>query len=289
MKLNLSPYIHLMRLDKPVGTLLALWPTLWALWLANAGIPNLKLLGIFICGTLVMRSAGCVINDILDRKIDKQVARTQMRPLAQGLIPVSHALGLLFILLGLAFLLVLQLNLFSIFLAFIVVLFSLLYPLCKRYIQAPQLFLGITFNAGVLLAFSASINQLPAIAWFLFFICILWTIAYDTLYAMIDKPDDLKIGVKSTAILFGRYDFIITCGLYALFFVGLILLGLHLAFNPIYYAFICLASLWMSYYLYKAAHTLLACFQAFCANNGVGFLIFIGIFFALNQQTFFHF
>jgi 4-hydroxybenzoate polyprenyltransferase len=281
MKSSIQSYISLMRLDKPIGTFLVLWPVLWALWLANDGMPSIRLLFIFIAGTIIMRSAGCVINDICDRNLDKFVARTHMRPLAQEKLPISHAWILFFILMALALLLVLQLNLFTILLAVATAFLVMLYPLSKRITQVPQVVLGITFNAGVLLAYSATLEKIPLEAWILFIVCVIWTIAYDTLYAMVDKPDDLKLGIKSTAILFGRYDLIITIVLYVLFFTGMLFIGFIENLGTIYIFSLIAAISYISYYLFNARYnTPSACFKAFIANNTVGLLLFSGIFLA---------
>ncbi len=273
----MMPFIRLMRLDKPIGTLLVLWPVLWALWLANQGAPSLKVFIIFMLGGFVMRTAGCVINDIFDRKFDKQVARTQMRPLAQGELSLLQAYVLFFILMLLALILVLQLNRFTIQIACIAAVLTILYPLCKRIIQMPQLILGFTFNAGVLMAFSASINELPTLAWLLFFISVIWTMAYDTLYAMVDKPDDIKIGIKSTAVLFKHYDWVITCLLYALFFIGIFWIGYLKQLGPVFDGFVVLSLGWTYYHLLNSRRkTPEHYFKAFLANNITGLLIFIG-------------
>ncbi|MGA2654828.1 MAG: 4-hydroxybenzoate octaprenyltransferase [Gammaproteobacteria bacterium] len=270
----MSPLFRLMRLDKPIGTLLVLWPVLWALWLANQGIPTLKLLIIFVLGAFIMRSAGCIINDIFDRHLDKHVARTMSRPLVQGELTLKQAWIAFGVLLLGAFLLVLQLNLFTIMIACVAALLVVIYPLCKRFTHMPQLVLGITFNAGVLMAYSASLNHLPLQAWYLFLLSIIWTIAYDTLYAMVDKNDDLKIGIKSTAVLFGRYDLLITTVLYSLFFIGFLALNLGTVFVP----FLLLSATWTYYYLYRAykyGHQ--TYLSAFKANHMTGLLIFLGI------------
>jgi 4-hydroxybenzoate polyprenyltransferase len=237
-------------------------------------MPALKLLIIFILGGFIMRTAGCVINDIFDRQLDKHVERTFMRPLAQGDLSLKQAWFTFFVLMFLAFILVLQLNILTIKIACIAALLTILYPLCKRFINAPQLVLGITFNAGVLMAYSASINHIPPIAWLLFCLSIIWTIAYDTLYAMVDKPDDIKIGIKSTAVLFGRYDLLITTMLYTLFFIGFLRLNLGTVFVP----FLILSAIWTYYYLIAAycyGHSLYL--KAFKANHVTGLLIFLGI------------
>jgi 4-hydroxybenzoate polyprenyltransferase len=270
----MNHFIRLMRLDKPIGTLLVLWPVLWALWLANNGIPTLKLLIIFILGALTMRTAGCVVNDIFDRKLDQHVARTAQRPLAQNKLSVKQAWITFFILMFLAFLLVLQLNLLTLGLAFCAAGLTVLYPLCKRVTYLPQLILGFTFNFGVLMAYSASLNQLPLMAWLLFFVSVIWTVAYDTLYAMADKPDDIKIGIKSTAILFGHYEVLIINLLYVVFFVGLLGIGLIHHLGAIFVFFVTLSATW-TFYPSKTP------FKAFLANNITGLLIFLGFFAAL--------
>lgn len=265
----MNHFIQLMRLDKPIGTLLVLWPVLWALWLANDGVPPLKLLIIFILGALIMRTAGCVVNDIFDRKLDPHVTRTAQRPLAQNKLSLKQAWATFFILIFLAFLLVLQLNLLTIMLACAAAGLTILYPLCKRVTHLPQLVLGFTFNFGVLMAYSASLNQLPFMAWFLFFVSVIWTVAYDTLYAMADKPDDIKIGIKSTAILFGQYDMLITHMLYFVFFAGILGIGLIKHLGPIFIFFVIISAAW-TYYPSKTH------LKSFLANNITGLLIFLG-------------
>lgn len=267
--IEMNHFIRLMRLDKPIGTLLVLWPVLWALWLANNGIPPLKLLIIFILGALIMRTAGCVVNDIFDRKLDQHVARTAQRPLAQNKLSLKQAWVTFFILIFLAFLLVLQLNLLTIGLACCAAVLTVLYPLCKRVTYLPQLILGFTFNFGVLMAYSASLNQLPLMAWLLFLISVIWTVAYDTLYAMADKPDDIKIGIKSTAILFGHYDVLITHLLYGVFFVGLLGIGFINQLGAVFLFFVILSAGWT----FSPSQTH---FKAFLANNITGLLIFLG-------------
>lgn len=280
MNNHITPYLHLMRLHQPIGTFLLLWPVLWSLWLANTGAPSHRLLIIFILGTFIMRAAGCVVNDIFDRTFDKQVARTKMRPLAQEKISVQSAWILFFVLMSLAFILVLQLNTLSVWIACGAAVFTVLYPLCKRITYLPQLILGFTFNAGVLLAFSASQERIPLLAIFLYLMSVIWTMAYDTLYAMVDKKEDLTIGIKSTAVLFGSYYLPIITVFYALFYLGLFLMGIvaHLSF--IFMIMIASSATWMSYHLFQVKkHE--AYFNAFLANNVAGLLIFIGFFLSL--------
>ncbi|HLF66638.1 MAG TPA: 4-hydroxybenzoate octaprenyltransferase, partial [Gammaproteobacteria bacterium] len=281
MNTTLTAYIQLMRLDKPVGTLLALYPVLFALWFANAGMPPLELLLIFILGTFIMRTAGCVVNDVVDQKFDKHVRRTQMRPLAQGVLSTRHAIILFIGLMLAALFLVLQLNTLTFYLALAVAGLTVFYPWCKRYTYGPQFILGVVFNAGVLLAYSASLNALPATAWLLFSACLCWTLAYDTLYAMADREDDLKLGLKSTALLFGAYPLHFITLFYLLFFAGLVYMGLITGLKPVFFLSLLLAIVWTAYQIIKVhAHTDLECIRAFRANSITGFLTFSGILFA---------
>lgn len=207
MRANIiDPYWRLMRCHRPIGTLLLLWPTLIALWIAGLGRPSLKNSIIFILGVVITRAAGCVINDIADRKWDGLVARTQDRPLATGEISVKAALILFVSLMLIAFVLVLQTNLLTISMSFVAVILATTYPFMKRYTHLPQVVLGLAFAWAVPMAFTAEVNQVPMVAWVLFFATVCLTVAYDTLYAKVDKVDDLKVGIKSTAILFGQYD-----------------------------------------------------------------------------------
>lgn len=222
---RLLQYAYLMRLNKPVGILLLLWPTLWALWLASAGHPEGKLLFIFVLGVILMRSAGCIINDFADRHVDGFVKRTCNRPLASGKIRVFEAL-ILFMLLGLlALLLVLQLNKLTILYAFIGAALTLVYPFMKRFTHLPQLGLGLAFAWGIPMVFAATQGKLSWSAWFLFMTAVLWPVIYDTLYAMTDREDDIKVGIKSTAILFGQADRIIIGILQILFLMCLTVVG----------------------------------------------------------------
>ncbi|MBE8190419.1 MAG: 4-hydroxybenzoate octaprenyltransferase [Candidatus Thioglobus sp.] len=202
----MNKYLRLMRLDKPVGIYLLLWPTLWALFLARGGLPDFDLLLIFVFGTVLMRSAGCVINDFADRKIDGLVARTAKRPLAAGEISSKNALKLLAILIFLALGLVLLTNFLTICLAFIAGVLTLIYPFSKRWTQLPQVILGLAFALSVPMAFAATNGFVAVSAWWIFAAAVVWTVIYDTIYAMADRAEDLKIGVKSSAILFAKYD-----------------------------------------------------------------------------------
>lgn len=272
-------YARLIRFDKPIGTLLLLWPTWWALWLASNGHPNLKILFVFTAGVFLMRSAGCIMNDIADRHIDGHVTRTQLRPLAARTILVKEALFLAALFALTAFSLVLMCNTFTIYLSFIGAALAIIYPYLKRITHLPQLGLGVAFAWGVPMAFAAEMNFIPGSAWFVFATAIIWPIIYDTMYAMVDRPDDKKIGVKSTAILFGHYDVLIITLLECLFVSMLIFVGILFQLTWIYYASLVIAtSLFIyQYYLIRSREPT-NCFAAFLNNHWVGFIIFAGIF-----------
>lgn len=275
---RLPQYISLLRFDKPIGILLLLWPTLWALWLASGGHPQPYILVIFIIGTVLMRAAGCVVNDLADRNIDGYVARTRQRPLASGRVSVKEAALLALLLSGSAFILVLFCNLLTIFLAVLGALIVIIYPLLKRVTHLPQLGLGVAFSWGIPMAFAAETNTVTLQAWFLFVASAIWPVIYDTMYAMVDKPDDLKIGVKSTAILFGSMDRFIIGLLQLLFIVLFVLIGLMFHLQPVYYASLCIVAGLFVYqqWLIKQAKRE-RCFLAFLNNNMVGLVIFAGI------------
>ena len=222
-------YWQLMRMDKPIGTLLLLWPTLWALIIAAQGVPDLTVLVVFILGVVFMRSAGCVINDFADRKVDGHVKRTSQRPLPSGRVTSKEAIGLFIVLSVASFLLVLTMNPLTIKLSFAGLFLAFIYPFMKRYTHLPQLFLGLAFSWSIPMAWAAQANELPAMVWFIFAINALWTIAYDTQYAMVDRDDDLKIGIKSTAILFGRFDKMIIGALQLVTMAMLLLLGIGMS------------------------------------------------------------
>jgi 4-hydroxybenzoate polyprenyltransferase len=271
-------YAYLLRLHKPIGTLLLLWPTLWALWLASEGPPPRRLLWIFVAGVVVMRAAGCVINDFADRHFDGQVRRTAYRPLAMGKITTVEA-GLLFVILGfLALLLAWQLNPLTLCCAFIGAGVTILYPFMKRFTHWPQLGLGVAYTWGVVMAFTAVQGKLNPAAWLLFFTALLWPLIYDTFYAMVDREDDLRIGVKSTAILFGSADRAVTGVLQALFLLGLSVVGWVFHLGLPYYLSLVLAGLLFCYQqnLIRTREPA-ACFKAFLNNNWVGAVIFLGI------------
>jgi 4-hydroxybenzoate polyprenyltransferase len=273
-------YIHLMRLNRPIGIFLLLWPTLWALFIASHGTPSIQHLSIFILGTVFMRSAGCVANDILDRKFDSFVARTKLRPLANQSIPVINAIFLLATLLLGALICVLFLNYKAFYFSLIALFLALTYPLTKRFFVMPQAYLGLSFGMGIPMAFVANEISLSMTTWLLFLANFFWAIAYDTLYAVTDKNDDLKIGIRSSAIWFG--DFVkeaimvsYTCMMGCLVWVGLLE-----NFSWVFYVFIVLSLIFIGF-LYRQIKTLdpEVCFAAFLSNNYLGGLVFLGVFF----------
>jgi len=273
-----NAYWRLMRFDKPIGTLLLLWPTWWALLLAGNGLPTLKNALIFTAGVVLMRAAGCVMNDIADRNFDPHVERTRCRPLAAGELSLRQALAMFLLLMLLAFLLVLMTNALTVKLAFAGAALAASYPFFKRFTHMPQVVLGIAFGWGIPMAFAAETNGIPAIAWWFLGINTVWSVIYDTLYAMVDREDDLAVGIKSTAILFGKYDVAIT-GVLMVFMVGmLIVAGAWLALGWPWYVSVSIASLlfarqWAS----VRGRDRDACFRAFLNNNWVGFVLFLGL------------
>ncbi len=273
-----TPYLKLMRFHKPIGTCLLLWPTLWALWFAAHGLPSMKNLMIFIGGVIVMRAAGCVINDFADRHFDKHVKRTKHRPLTSGEVTEQQTLILFAGLCLLALTLVSLTNILTIKLACLALLFAIIYPFMKRYTYWPQLFLGIAFSFSIPMAFAAETNAVPLLSWLLMFTNILWTIAYDTEYAMIDYKDDLTIGIKSTAILFGKYNSLIIGILQATMLLILITIGIWQSLSWVYYLSLVVAAGLMCYQqqLIYSQNTD-NFFRAFLNNNWVGLIIFIGI------------
>lgn len=274
----LKQYFYLMRLDKPIGILLLLWPTLWALWLASNGKPDVIIVMIFCLGTVLTRTAGCVINDIADRHFDKFVERTQHRPLATGAISVKSALILFFMLMLAAFVLVLFLNPFTIALAFVGAALAVIYPFLKRVTHLPQAGLGLAFAWGVPMAFAAQLNELTAGCGIIFLATLIWIVMYDSLYALVDRSDDVKIGVKSTAILFGRFDRVIIGLLQLVCLLLWICVGAMFQLHWPYYLNLFFVFLLFCYqqYLIRARERAL-CFKAFLNNNWVGFIIFLGI------------
>lgn len=278
-------YSRLMRIDKPIGTLLLLWPTLWALWLSDMGVPPLSVLAVFVLGVFVMRAAGCVINDFADRKVDGFVKRTAGRPLPSGAVSEKEA-KILFVLLGLlAFALVLTMNLMTILLSLGGLALAWCYPFMKRYTHLPQVVLGAAFGWAIPMAWAAVSESLPLECWLVFLANICWTVAYDTQYAMVDRDDDIKIGVKSTAILFGRYDKLII-GLLQLATLGLLaLVGLLMQLNAFFYwSLLGAAALFLYQQKLIVRRERDACFQGFLNNNYVGLVVFIGV--VLNTPPF---
>lgn len=272
--------IHLMRLDRPVGILLLLWPTLWALWIAGDGTPKPSIVAIFIAGVVLMRSAGCVINDFADRKIDGHVERTQNRPLAQGAISPKAALILFASLCLSAGILVLFTNIETIGLAFIALMLATAYPFAKRWTHFPQLVLGAAFSMAIPMAFTALHKDIPWLAWQLFLLNLIWVAVYDTFYAMVDRPDDLKIGVKSTAVWLGHHDRKVTTVLQIIFLVGMTQVGLSLDISWPYFLAIGIAGLlcvWQQWLIRNRDGHL--CFRAFTNNNWLGLVIFCGLLF----------
>lgn len=275
---RLYNYALLMRLNKPIGILLLLWPTLWSLWLAAKGMPSFKNLVIFTLGVIVMRSAGCVINDFADRKIDGKVKRTQDRPLATGAISSFGALALFVLLCLAAFYLVLFTNTLTIQLSVGGLLLAVCYPFMKRYTHLPQVVLGAAFAWSIPMAYAAETGEIPTNIWLVYLAVVLWTLVYDTFYAMVDRDDDLKIGVKSTAILFGEQDRFITGTLqvmtvYTLYLVGnRFELGSYYQLSLVFVAALFVYQQWLIRYRIREA-----CFKAFLNNNWVGLAIFAGI------------
>ncbi len=276
---KLDAYERLMRLDKLIGILLLLWPTLWALWIASEGIPNTLTLFIFITGTVLMRSAGCVMNDIADRKFDAKVERTRNRPLATGEVSVKEAYCLAGVLSVLAFILVLTFNNTTILLSFMALFLAISYPFTKRFLAIPQAYLGVAFGFGIPMAFAAVNNTIPVFAWILLTANVFWAIAYDTQYAMVDRDDDLKIGIKSSAIFFGQFDVRAVMVCYFLMLGLLVYVGSLMGFHFFYYAGLAVALIltYKQFTLIKLRHKA-DCFKAFTQNNWIGLAIFSGIF-----------
>ena len=278
MDIQWNAYWRLMRFDKPIGILLLLWPTWWALLFAGEGMPRLKNVLIFSCGVVLMRAAGCVMNDIADRGFDPHIERTRLRPLASGELSLQQALRLFFILMSLAFVLVLFTNPLTIKLAFAGALLASSYPFFKRFTHLPQVVLGIAFGWGIPMAFAAETSTIPTLAWWLLAVNTAWSVIYDTLYAMVDREDDLKVGIKSTAILFGRFDLLITGLLMLLMLAMLTAIGLALSLGWPWFIAVLASAVLFGFQLLVARHRQRdACFGAFLANNWVGLALFLGI------------
>lgn len=275
---KLDAYERLMRLDKPIGILLLLWPTLWALWLAGQGRPDWRVVWIFVLGTVLMRSAGCVMNDLADREFDGKVERTRARPLATAEVGVREALVLAAALSLLAFSLVFLLNPLTIALSFAALFLAASYPFTKRFLAIPQAYLGIAFGFGIPMAYAALTGAVPAIAWLLLLANIFWAVAYDTEYAMVDRNDDLKIGIRSSAIWFGRYDVAMIMSCYAVMLLVLVAAGIVLGMSwPYYTGLLVAAMIAIRHYFMIRQREKLACFKAFLHNNWLGTAIFAGI------------
>lgn len=266
------------RFDRPIGILILLWPALWALWVAGDGKPDLRVLTVVCLGVVLMRAAGCVINDYADRDFDPHVERTRQRPIAAGKVKPKEALMVFVVLCLCAFGLVLLLNIYTIMLSFVAAFLAASYPFMKRYTQLPQAYLGIAFGWAVPMSFSAQTGSIPAVAWVMYLAVVLWALVYDTMYAMVDKDDDLKIGVKSTAILFGNYDRHIMAVLQMIIIGLLIAVGNMQQLSWPYYGGILVASGLSIYQQYLIFHREKAlCFKAFLNNNWFGMAVFAGL------------
>ncbi|MFW6041790.1 MAG: 4-hydroxybenzoate octaprenyltransferase [Guyparkeria sp.] len=271
-------YLALTRLDRPVGIFLLLWPTYWALWVAGEGQPDPWIFLIFTLGVIAMRSAGCAINDYADRHVDGHVTRTCNRPLATGRISAREALGVFAALVGVSFLLVLQLNAMTIALSVVAVILAATYPFGKRFHHLPQVHLGLAFGWAIPMAFAAHLGAVPPVAWLLLLANIGWTLAYDTLYAMADRPDDLKIGVKSSAILFGRYDLVAVSLSYGWTLAFLAAVGLAVDLNPAYFIGLAIAAV-SAVWIVRTARSrkLSPCVLAFRRNNVFGAIVMLAL------------
>ena len=272
-------YLLLIRLNRPIGIFLLLWPTLWGLWIASEGFPNTKILVVFLFGVFLMRSAGCILNDIIDKDFDKFVARTQNRPLASDKLSSIEAFIVAVSLIFIAFLLVLTTNTLTVQLSFVAIILAGTYQFLKRHTYLPQFFLGLTFGWSIPMAFAATTNSIPKIAWLLLIANILWAVVYDTIYAMIDREDDLKIGIKSTAILFDDADRFIIGLIQSLVLIALIVIGQQASLNTIYYFSLIIGGCLFLYQLHLIRNRdPKKCMQAFLNNNWFGLVVFIGLF-----------
>jgi len=275
---RLGHYWRLMRFDKPIGILLLLWPALWALWIAGQGRPKPLVFAVIVAGVVVMRAAGCVINDYADRDFDPHVERTRLRPIAAGLVSPREALALFVVLCLLAFGLVLLLDGFTIALSFVGAFLAASYPFMKRHTHLPQAYLGVAFGWAVPMSFAAQTNSIPLVGWALFLATVVWALIYDTMYAMVDRADDLKIGVKSTAILFGEHDRHIIGGLQLLMLAILAGIGLRLGFAAPYYLGLLVGAGFFVYQQSLIRHRVKAdCFKAFLNNHWFGAAVFAGL------------
>lgn len=276
---RLADYARLLRIDRPIGTLLLLWPTYWALWLAAEGAPSFANLVIFTLGVFFMRAAGCAINDFADRDWDRHVKRTKDRPLTAGRVRAWEAVALFAGLCLVSFLMVvLFTNTLTLYLSFGGALLAFIYPFMKRYTHLPQLFLGAAFSWAIPMAWAAEANQLSQLTWLLFTANVLWTVAYDTLYAMVDRDDDLKVGIKSTAILFGDADRAIIALLQTMVVVILVMVGQRAELGSFYYlGVVAMATLFVYHQYLARERNREGCFKAFLNNNWAGFAVFLGL------------
>ena len=275
---RLDAYEKLVRLDKPIGILLLLWPTLWGLWFAARGMPHPMVLWLFVLGTAVMRSAGCALNDFADRRFDREVERTKMRPLAAGTIKPWEALVVAAVLALAAFGIVLAFNRLTIELSFAALAIAAIYPFTKRFFAVPQAWLGIAFSFGVPMAFAAQTDRVPPLAWEIVAANFFWVMAYDTEYAMVDRNDDLRTGMHTSAIFFGRYDVAAVMSCYVMFLAAMLAIGHQQAMGPAYFAGIAVAGVIAGYHYFLIRHrTREGCFKAFLHNNWLGAAVFAGI------------
>ena len=278
MYAKLNAFWRLMRFDRPIGILLLLWPTLWALWIAGEGSPSAKNILIFCTGVVLMRAAGCIMNDVADRNFDPHVERTRSRPLASGELSVREAVLAFFVLMLLALGLVLMTNALTIKLAFVGAALASSYPFFKRWTHLPQVVLGVAFGWGIPMAFAAETGQVAAVAWLILLINVIWSVIYDTLYAMVDRDDDISIGLKSTAILFGDSDLLVLRVLKVIMIGLLLWLGLMLQFSWPWFTGVAVAALLFVRQQYKVRQRNRdRCFEAFLNNNWVGVAIFAGL------------
>lgn len=285
LKERFISYGYLIRLDKPIGTLLLLWPTLWALWLASSGMPDLSILFIFTIGTFLMRSAGCAINDYADQDFDRYVERTQNRPVTSGKISSKEAVAVAGVLALIAFLLIQPLNIFTKQLSVLALLIAFIYPFTKRFFAMPQAVLGIAFGFGIPMAYAATLDFIPVEAWILFVGNIFWAIAYDTAYAMVDRDDDLRLGLRTSAITFGRYDVVAIAASYGMLFMSQVWVA-QLANLSNYFLLGWFPALACAIYHVKLVSTRnrANCFKAFRHNNWLGGFLFLGIVLGLSLR-----
>lgn len=281
MPARLKHYITLVRLDRPIGILLLLWPTLWALWIASEGRPDTTILVVFVVGTILMRSAGCAVNDVADQDFDAHVKRTADRPLAAKKISITEALALAGVLALIAFLLVVVfLNRQTLYLAFIALFLAVSYPFTKRFFAMPQAYLGIAFGFGIPMAFAAETGAVPALAWWLLTANVFWTLAYDTEYAMVDRDDDVRIGIKTTAILFGKLDVAMVMLCYLIMLMILTGVGKVAGFGwPYFVGLMFGGGIALFHYTLIRKRDRDQCFKAFLHNNWLGFAVFCGLMF----------